>query len=133
MSPAERRDHCIAQHKFPHDFRFDGYTHIATKRKKDKKYNKQSEQVDQDMEIAPGSSTSAIDASKGSTEKMETSTFKPIRNFSFGHGSVKTFNKEMDKSYARQLTKKTNSRKKTTKNVLENEKMVEDLLDSLPQ
>lgn len=81
--------------------------------------------MDQDDSSKSGQNSERSDA-------LNSSTRKPIRYFSFGHGNVKTFHTVSDKSYAKQLTKKSKI-KKTTKNVLDNEKMVEDLLENLPQ
>lgn len=69
---------------------------------------------------------------------------KPITSFSFGHRKMKTFNNVAatnnsagdDKSYAKALTKKSKQPKKSpsaSTSTLECEKMMEDLIDSLPQ
>lgn len=63
---------------------------------------------------------------------------KPITSFSFGHRKAKTFSSTTttvdDKTYAKALTKKSKQPKKpTTSSTLESEKMIEDLIESLPQ
>lgn len=133
-TPIERHDHCISQHKFPHDFRFEGYSYTSSKKNKSSKQSKnnQTVQIDQDVELGVPKTGRDNISNAFPSEAVSTSSRKPIKHFSFGHGNVKTFISEPDKSYAKQLTKKSNA-KNYKKNVLESEKMVEDLLESLPQ
>lgn len=58
---------------------------------------------------------------------------KPVKSFTFGRHKVKTFSGDCEKSYAKQLTKKSKTPKKPAPSALEGDKMVVDLIDSLPQ
>jgi hypothetical protein len=63
----ERRDHCIKDHKFPHDFRFDK---VASKKK----------------------SLSSDRMDTGESEpNLQSTKPKAIKNFHFGHKSQKVF------------------------------------------
>lgn len=55
----------------------------------------------------------------------------PMRSFTFGHNKVKTF--DIQKNYAKQLTKKTQKPQRKCTSVLENDQMMVDLIDSLPK
>ncbi|XP_058831373.1 protein lethal(2)k10201 [Topomyia yanbarensis] len=101
----ERRDHCIKEHKFPHNFRFD--KQIPTQ-KKSKPHSSYSETIvnSTEMDVEPvdtGSSSSAA---------------KCTKNFNFGHSKVRSFKPQ-------KLDKKTD--------ILESNRMVVDLLESLPK
>uniref|UniRef100_A0A1Q3F2C5 Putative alpha-snap protein n=1 Tax=Culex tarsalis TaxID=7177 RepID=A0A1Q3F2C5_CULTA len=67
--PTERRDHCIKEHKFPHDFRFDKQVH--TQKKPPKQRADSGE-----MEVEP-----VVDLSVG----------KNTKNFNFGHSKIRSF------------------------------------------
>uniref|UniRef100_A0A182PJ97 C2H2-type domain-containing protein n=1 Tax=Anopheles epiroticus TaxID=199890 RepID=A0A182PJ97_9DIPT len=107
--PSERRDHCIREHRFPHNFRFD------TPRNAQPKPGKQqpSKSVPMEADSAPPST---------SPQKGETiATLKCRKNFSFGHPQQRTF----------KTGKMATGPPKC--DILESNKMVIDLLDSLPQ
>lgn len=146
-TPAERHDHCIRTHKFPHDYRFDGYNH-----------NKKNGQSSGDSNNSHPQKATIVRQRSEPASMIEASEFisnqvhdeddvledksilllanqrKPIASFSFGHKKSKTFNSlsSHDKSYAKQLTKKSRNSKKHERSALEGEKMVVDLLESLP-
>lgn len=146
QTPAERHDHCITQHKFPHDFRFDGFNHKRAMINSIKQSNSRSENNNKKP-----STSSIVQASKFAANQVHdedivledksillTAQRKPITSFSFGHGKAKTFSgaklSTHHKSYAMALTKKSKQPNKTsTSSTLECEKMVEDLMESLPQ
>lgn len=110
MNPEERKDHCILKHKFPHNFRFD------------LRSNKKS-----------GKSEALNNVDEANIEETEAATLvtsepKPLKTINFGHSQAKSFNS--DTNYAKALTK--NQKKKSTK-ILEDNKMVVDLMASLPE
>lgn len=109
-SPSERRDHGITTHKLPSNFRF------ATK---DKKEVLVVEKMDDDQNQVKPIEATVI--KKSSVIKQ-----KPI---TFGHNVHKAFNS----SYAKELTKDVGGARKKTPNLLEDNKMIVDLLESLPQ
>lgn len=76
MNVDERRDHCIKDHKFPHDFRFDSNFHHISKNKST------SDSMEVDDNPAKGS-------------KAKNTNFT---NFHFGHRGQKTFNRSTKKS-----------------------------------
>ncbi|XP_053658883.1 protein lethal(2)k10201 [Anopheles marshallii] len=107
--PAERRDHCIREHKFPHNFRFDKQTQGELKASKVMK-------------------TSVLMVTEGATACASNTVLeaesKPVapkcrKNFSFGHPQPRTFK-----------AVKTKSNKC---DILESNKMVIDMLESLPR
>uniref|UniRef100_A0A182WFV8 C2H2-type domain-containing protein n=1 Tax=Anopheles minimus TaxID=112268 RepID=A0A182WFV8_9DIPT len=108
--PTERRDHCIREHKFPHNFRFDKQTHSQSK---SSKITKTDTPMDTEGLLACGSST----ASKIEDEK--TIALKCRKNFSFGHPQQRTF----------KAVKAPSNRC----DILESNKMVIDLMESLPR
>ena len=69
-SQQERRDHCIKDHKFPHDFRFD-------------KVSIRKTSVNEDDDV--------MDTSETSMKQ------KPVPVFHFGHKAQKTFNTNKSK------------------------------------
>ncbi|XP_049295841.1 protein lethal(2)k10201 [Anopheles funestus] len=109
--PAERRDHCIREHKFPHNFRFDKQTHSQPKSSKG---SKTSVPMDTESVAACASNTplSKIEGEKTIAPKCR-------KNFSFGHPQQRTF----------KSVKKQSNRC----DILESNKMVIDLLESLPR
>lgn len=151
QTPAERHDHCITKHKFPHDFRFDGFNHKKAMNNSIRARHSHTNNNDKNVDMKPTSSSSIVQASKFAANQVHdedieledksivlTAQRKPITSFSFGHRKAKTFNSASaiadDKSYAKALTKKTKQPKKTTApTTLECEKMIEDLIESLPQ
>lgn len=106
MTAAERQEHSIKQHKLPHSFKF------VTKQKKEP-----VEKMDEDQ---PGPSVV-----KG---KKTTSGIKHIKPITFGHNVPKSF----DTSYAKALTKHEKKSKKGPAKPLEDNLMMVDLLESLP-
>lgn len=64
---------------------------------------------------------------------------KPVTSFSFGHKKTKAFSSSGggsndQQSYAKQLTKKSKNQKKPSQpSALDDAKMVDDLMESLPQ
>lgn len=69
IDASARRDHCIKDHKFPHDFRFD-------------KVRKQKKKKDKGMEVDESSEDVKQEAAK---------VFEVPKGFHFGHNSVKGF------------------------------------------
>lgn len=151
QTPGERHDHCITQHKFPHDFRFDGFNHKKAMINSIKQHRTQSNNNNKNVD-KDSTTSSIVQASKFAANQLHdedivledksillTAQRKPITSFSFGHRKVKTFSSATttvdDKtSYAKALTKKSKQPKKpTTSSTLESEKMIEDLIESLPQ
>ncbi|XP_035901176.1 protein lethal(2)k10201 [Anopheles stephensi] len=107
--PAERRDHCIREHKFPHNFRFDKQTHSQSKAGKS---TKTAVPMDTENVTSPISNTS-LEGDKPFAPKCR-------KNFSFGHPQQRTF-------------KPVVKTQKSKCDILESNKMVVDLLDSLPR
>ncbi|XP_055596315.1 protein lethal(2)k10201 [Uranotaenia lowii] len=123
QTPSERRDHCIKEHKFPHNFRFDkqssstGLTKGNTQSlntKKGDKIVKQSSTSSGEMDVDSAAATAKI-------SDQTTEVPKCMKNFSFGHSRIRSF-------------KSTTGSTKPKKNcdILESNKMVVDLLESLP-
>ncbi|XP_053670109.1 protein lethal(2)k10201 [Anopheles nili] len=97
--PAERKDHCIREHKFPHNFRFDKQLYSKV-----------------------GKSTKSTSRGTSIVSNMAVEQTTPLRckkNFSFGHPQQRTF---MSSKHSGQKC-----------DILENNRMVVDLLDSLPK
>lgn len=67
-----RRDHCIKDHKFPHDFRFDKVTKAS---KKKKTHNMEVDEVPEEM------------------KKAQEKVFEVPKGFHFGHSGIKGFAK----------------------------------------
>lgn len=151
QTPAERHDHCITKHKFPHDFRFDGFNHkkamISSITARNSRSSNNSNKI---ADKKP--STSIVQPSKFAADQVHDEDIvledksivlmaqrKPITSFSFGHRKAKTFSSATvatadDKSYAKALTKKSKQPKKTAApSTFECEKMIEDLIESLPE
>uniref|UniRef100_A0A182NC64 C2H2-type domain-containing protein n=1 Tax=Anopheles dirus TaxID=7168 RepID=A0A182NC64_9DIPT len=105
--PAERRDHCIREHRFPHNFRFDKQINTQTTTNKSLKM--------------PTTKTEAEKASASDKMLVEESIAPPRcrKNFSFGHPQQRTF--------------KTVKAGRNKCDILESNKMVVDLLESLPK
>lgn len=138
-TPIERRDHCITEHKFPHDFRFD-CTHGP------KKSNEKPKKKSYANDKKPHSSTTLIQPSKllaegGNDEDIElenksillTVERKQFKNFRFGNRKTKTFyNNSTD--YAKLLASKSENSKELKKSsTLECDQAFDDLMESLPQ
>ncbi|XP_062563146.1 protein lethal(2)k10201 [Armigeres subalbatus] len=104
QTPEERRDHCIKQHKFPHNFRFD--QRVSAHKMPPRLRASLSE-----------SSTTADMEMETSAECFSTSAAKNTKNFNFGHSKVRSFK-------AGKTVKKSD--------ILESNRMVVDLLESLP-
>lgn len=139
QTPAERHDHCIMQHKFPHDFRFDGFNHKKAMINSIKQRNSHTT-CDKKSTIVQASKL-AVNQVHDEDIVLEDKSIvlmaqrKPMTTFSFGHRKAKTFGAtDDDKSYAKVLTKNAKGPKKAaSSSTLECERMVEDLIDSLPQ
>lgn len=113
QSPSQRLDHGIKAHKLPSNFRF------ATKEKKTSS-TVPIERMDDDSGI--GENSGVKGKSQGTIRK----------HISFGHNVPKSF----DTSYAKSLAKKEKGKKggkeEGHSKPLEDNKMVLDLLESLP-
>ncbi|KFB52404.1 AGAP010941-PA-like protein [Anopheles sinensis] len=107
IDPAARKDHCIREHKFPHNFRFD------------KKSNLHQRLLKQQVSGSPESNETAMDTTPTSVDPKEVPVPKCRKNFSFGHSKQRTF-------------KPTKSTVKKCE-ILESNQMVVDLLESLPK
>lgn len=140
-NPSDRRDHCITEHKFPSDFRFDN-SNQAKKKTVFTIYEKNG-----DAKAVKPKSSSVLQQSKlvsvtTHDEDIEledksillTAQRKHFTNFTFGHKKSKSFqsNGSHNKSYAQQLTAKSEITKKP-QSALENSSMVDELMESLPQ
>ncbi|XP_055629726.1 protein lethal(2)k10201 [Toxorhynchites rutilus septentrionalis] len=102
--PAERRDHCIKEHKFPHNFRFDKQVTPAQKQPK--------------VGSSPNSKSASAEMEVEPVEPNQAAAAPKCFNFNFGHSKTKSF-------------KSSKASKKT--DVFESNKMVVDLLESLPE
>lgn len=139
-----RRDHCISEHKFPHDFRFDCYKHTKknTTHKVDRK-TKNGKPIN-DSEHASVLKPSKLVSVTTHDEDIEledksillTAQRKHFTNFSFGHKKTKTFQSNVasqcSNNYAKRLTVKSEIKNKP-KSGLDDVNMVDELIDSLPQ
>lgn len=111
-SQSDRRDHGIQAHKLPSNFRFATTT-------KEKKGKPVLEKMDDGQESEP------VPA-----EVLKKSTVIKQKTITFGHNVPKSF----DSSYAKALTKNDKKQKRIPANLLgDNNKMMVDLLESLPQ
>lgn len=148
-TPTERRDHCITEHKFPHDFRFDCYGRNTKKNNN----NNNNSKVDGKKSANPKSSSSSNTVLQPSKlvsvtthdEDIEledksillTAQRKHFTNFSFGHKKSKAFHSNATaQSYAKQLTAKSviNTKQSQSTTVgLDNANLVDELMESLPQ
>ena len=148
QTPTERRDHCISEHKFPHNFRFDCYQH--TKKNATNKVDGKSNKPKATSNNAE--QTSILKASKlvsvtTHDEDIEledksillTAQRKHFTNFSFGHKKTKTFRSnassqnQSSSSYAKQLTSKSEIKTNKPQSGLDDINMVDELMDSLPK
>lgn len=148
QTPNQRRDHCITEHKFPHDFRFDSYNYpknVAGKKKGGAvkansidsatssamvANNNETPDITMDKNSAMANQTVADNSNCGpQQQQQQQKRGKPMSNFSFGQGQTKTFVFN-DQSYAKKLTK--NYKGKSKKNPLDDVNMCTDLLENLP-
>lgn len=133
QTPTERRDHCISEHKFPHDFRFDCYNHT---KKNTNKTNPNPVNSKQSSVLQPSKLVSVTthdeDIELEDKSILLTAQRKQFTNFSFGHKKSKTFKRSNDQTYAKQLTAKSEPTKKPQSG-LENSNLVDELMESLPQ
>lgn len=150
QTPDERRDHCITDHKFPHDFRFDTYNYPkkgAGKKKSGAAKSKSAtstamasnnnETTDITMDKIGATANQAVTDNSASgplkqlqqQQQQQQKRGKPMSNFSFGQGQTKTFVFN-DQSYAKKLSK--NYKGKSKKNPLDDVNMCTDLLENLP-
>lgn len=131
-TPTQRRDHCISEHKFPHDFRFDCYNHA---KKSTNKINAKPANSKQSSVLQPSKLVSVTthdeDIELEDKSILLTAQRKQFTNFSFGHKKSKTF-RSNHQSYAKQLTSKSETTKKPQSG-LENANLVDELMESLPQ
>lgn len=119
----ERRDHCIKEHHFPSNFRFDKQP--SQQQNQTKKNQKKDENVSSEtaMDTTNSSSTTVVEAA---SQSQSTGGGVKMKNFSFGHQKVKTF--AMPNNNNKDVKKE--STKKTT--ILdENSSMMVDLMESL--
>lgn len=135
QTPVERRDHCISDHKFPHDFRFDSYKH--QKKNTNKSDGKKSNAKSTSSVLQPPKLVSVTthdeDIELENKSILLTAQRKQFTNFSFGHNKSKTFRSNgQNQSYAKQLTAKSNITNKPQTG-LDNTNLVDELMDSLPQ
>lgn len=146
QTPAERRDHCISEHKFPHDFRFDCYKHTkknATNKVDGKANNAKAtnSNVDQASVLKPSKLVSVTthdeDIELEDKSILLTAQRKHFTNFSFGHKKTKTFRStsqnHSSNSYAKQLTAKSEIKQNKSQSGLDDINMVDELIDSLPK
>lgn len=153
-TPTERRDHCISEHKFPHDFRFDcyKYTKKNATNKLDGKANK-SKATNSDVNKASILKPSKLVSVTTHDEDVEledksillTAQRKHLTNFSFGHKKTKTFRSNTssqskinsggssNNSYAKQLTAKSETKNNKQNSGLNDANMIDELMESLPQ
>lgn len=141
QTPATRRDHCITEHKFPPDFRFDCYS--RPKKGSHKSDNKNGNNSKQSCVLEPSKLVSVTthdeDIELENKSILLTAQRKHFTNFSFGHKKSKTFQRSTGsssggggQSYAKQLTAKSEITKKP-QSVLDNQQLVDELMESLPQ
>lgn len=142
QTPTERRDHCISEHKFPHDFRFDCYKHTkkhATNKSEGKATNAKAtnSNIEQASVLKP-SKLGSVAATHDEDIELEnksillTAQRKPFTNFSFGHKKSKTFQSSSN-SYAKQLAAKSAAKQNKPQLGLDDVNMVDELMDSLPK
>lgn len=147
QTPTERRDHCISEHKFPHDFRFDCFKHT----KKNAANKGEGKAADAKAKISNIEQASVLKPSKlvsvtaTHDEDIElenksillTAQRKPFTNFSFGHKKTKTFRSSQSQSgsnsYAKQLAAKSGVKQNKPPLGLDDVNMVDELMDSLPK
>lgn len=131
QNAAERRDHCITEHKFPHDFRFDPYK--PPKKNTNKPVVNVKSSVLQSSKMVSGP-THDEDIELENKSILLTAQRKPFTNFSFGHKKSKAFrsNGPQNQSYAKQLTAKSEICNKQQTG-LDNTNLVDELMESLPQ
>lgn len=151
QTPTERRDHCISEHKFPHDFRFDCYknTKKNATNKVDGKVNNAkatNSKVEQASVLKPSKLVSVTthdeDIELEDKSILLTAQRKHFTNFSFGHKKTKTFRSSQNQSsssgsggnsYAKQLTAKSEIKQTKSQSGLDDVNMVDELMDSLPK
>lgn len=149
QTPTERRDHCISEHKFPPDFRFDCYKHTkrnAANHKVDGQTNNAkatNSNADKTSVLKPSKLVSVTthdeDIELEDKSILLTAQRKHLTNFSFGHKKTKTFRSNASSSqsgsgsYAKQLTAKSEIKHNKPKSGLTDANMVDELMDSLPQ
>lgn len=134
-NPTERRDHCISEHKFPHDFRFDCYSHA--KKNNNKNENKKIHGKPKPSTVLQAAKLVSVTTHDEDIELEDKSILltaqrKHFGNFSFGHKKSKTFRPGASHSYAKQLTAKSELPPKTQTG-LDDAHLVDELMDSLPQ
>lgn len=127
INAKERKDHCIREHNFPSNFRFDKQiTKLSPPKKKvdtlPSNISSEDETMEPSVDEVEMASTSAASASA-----------MPI-NFNFGHSKTRTF-KNVN-SYAMATTQpkiKPKQRSKSTSNMLDSSEFHDDLMESLPK
>lgn len=143
QTPSERRDHCITEHKFPHDFRFDCYSRTKNNNNNDsktdgKKTNQKSANSKLSSVLQPPKLVSVTthdeDIELEDKSILLTAQRKHFTNFSFGHKKSKAFRSNAPAhNYAKQLTAKSEVTNNKPKSGLDNANLVDELMESLPQ
>lgn len=142
----DRRDHCIKQHKFPHDFRFD--IQSGTKKKVPKKQepgkssgvSMECDDSNSDNPVLPPTKLiqpDVVDEDVQLENKsiLLTAQRKPkLTYFSFGHKKSKAFPTNCDPNYAKALSAKGKNPKhiKAKAANLDDDRVFDDLMESLP-
>lgn len=142
QTPTERRDHCISEHKFPHDFRFDCYKHTKKNAKASNSNNEQAS-VLKPSKLVSVAATHDEDIELENKSILLTAQRKQFTNFSFGHKKTKTFRSSQNQSssgssnsYAKQLAAKAEAKQNKPNKAqlgLDDVHMVDELMDSLPK
>lgn len=139
QNASERRDHCITEHKFPPDFRFDGHSHAKKKSTNDGKKNNWKPAKPKPSSVLQPSKLVSVTTQDEDIELenksiLLTAQRKPFTNFTFGHIKSKSFqsNGSHNQSYAQKLTAKSQITVKP-QSALDDVNMVDELMESLPQ
>lgn len=136
QNPDDRRNHCITEHEFPKDFRFDCYNQTKKSNNKVDGKKRQQKCVDPSkMALQPSKMVSVTthdeDIELEDKSILLTAQRKHFTNFSFGHKKTKSF--QSNQSYAKQLTAKSQIPNTKPKTGLDNVNLVDELMESLPQ
>jgi len=126
-TPEERKDHCIKDHKFPANFRFD-QCHVSPKRSSQKQ---KAEEVLSTETESSDMDTGDTGESSSDSKKEDSGCMKVLKGFSFGHQRVKAFDSSSVKKTKLKRTGKA-STSKEQQSVLEDPQTTAELMDSLP-
>lgn len=138
QTASERRDHCITEHKFPPDFRFDCYNNQkkSTTKADGKKSSAKTTKPESSSVLQPAKLVSVTthdeDIELEDKSILLTAQRKHFTNFSFGHKRAKAFRPQPNSSYAKQLTATSEITSKPQSG-LDNAHLVDELMESLPQ